>query len=210
MLVQQFLPKKPLPDIPTADRIRDLRLFMHNNLADTIKFYDMATPEKKVEGTSVAKENPMNMQISPSIAYMNNLLVPKTDEYSMVLFGNKITPENHKLKIKIKSANPKLTVGVLTLNEFQAMKYLWNPSTTHKTYWINSEGKHLNATYNCMTSISQNDTIDLSLKKGQLVVNNKKTKNYSTFVVKASSPDEWYFFLALANHTQVEVIPQKK
>lgn len=147
---------------------------------------------------------------SPNVVLLNNLLIPKTDDYTVLLFGNKITPENHKLKLRLKTASPKVTIGVITLSDFKDLKFQWNPTASNKCYWINSEGKHQNANYNCMTVLNQNDTIDMSLKKGQFVVNNKKTKNYSTFLVKALAGQDWYFFLALDKQTQVEIVSQKK
>jgi hypothetical protein len=211
MLVQQFLPKKPQPEIPKPDRIRDLMVVLHKSLQDTIKYYEVQTSDNKPEQQLESRTNPFNIQHSPSLVVLNNMLVPKTDEYTLVLFGNKITPENHKLKLRLKSAAPKLTLGVITLNDFNEMKFVWNPSNTNnKIYWINSEGKHMNANYNCMTVLNQNDSIDLSLKKGQFVINNKKAKSYSTFLVKAIPGQDWYFFLALDKQTQVEIASQKK
>ena len=99
----------------------------------------------------------------------------------------------------------------MTLNDFTDMKFVWNPANTNnKIYWINSEGKHMNANYNCITVLNQNDTIDLSLKKGQFVINNKKSKNYATFMVKVLPGQDWYFFVALDKQSQVEIVSQKK
>ena len=175
-----------------------------------MKYYEVKSFDEKPEQLE-ARVNPFNVLHSPSLVVLNNLLLPKTDEYNLMLFGNKITPENHKIKLKLKSAAPKLTIGVMTLNDFNEMKFVWNPANTNsKIYWINSEGKHMNANYNCITVLNQNDSIDMSLKKGQFVINNKKTKSYSTFLVKATLGQDWYFFLALDKQTQVEIVSLKK
>jgi hypothetical protein len=92
MLVQQYLPKKPLPDLPKSDRLRDLRAILHKNLMDIIKYYDYAAPnDEKIEERDPLKINPFNIQHSASVAVIHNTIIPKTDDYTLCLFGNKIT-----------------------------------------------------------------------------------------------------------------------
>jgi hypothetical protein len=100
-------------------------------------------------------------------------------------------------------------VGVMTMNDFKDLKFTWSSTNTNnKIYWVNSDGKQMNANYTCMAPLNQGDTLDLSLKKGQFVINNKKTKTYATFLVKALAGQDWYFFVALEKQSQIEIVSQ--
>ena len=101
------------------------------------------------------------------------------------------------------TANPKCTLGVMTMGEFTDLKYAWNQSVVNsKVYWVSSDGKHANANSNTLAAMNKGDVIDMSMKKGQLVVNNKKTKGHATFLLKNIGQD-WYFFVVLEKQTQV-------
>lgn len=70
---------------------------------------------------------------------------------------------------------------------------------------MTSEGKHANANFTSITPLAKGDVIDLSFKKGQLVINSKKNKGYATFIVKNIAQD-WYFFVGVAKQTQIEIL----
>lgn len=94
----------------------------------------------------------------------------------------------------------------MTLNEFKEANFVWNQAQVNsRVYWINSDGKHANANFTSIAPFGKGDTIDLSYKKGQLVINNKKNKGYATFIVKNIAQD-WYFFVGVEKQTQLEII----
>lgn len=58
----------------------------------------------------------MNIMYSPeNIAIVGNTIQPKSDKAVLCLVGNKISLENFKIKMKIQSANPLVTVGIMPM-----------------------------------------------------------------------------------------------
>jgi hypothetical protein len=81
--------------------------------------------------------------------------------------------------------------------EFKSLNFVFNSNKINShAYWVSYDNKKANTTYSCLNGYAKNDVIDLSYKKGQFVINKKKSKMYSTFTVKDIGHD-WYFFIAL-------------
>lgn len=116
-LVKEYLPKKELASIPKIDKLRDCKVNLDKTLHDLIRFYKLSAEEsEKEKGMEEQKANPMNIQYSPdTVAVLNNTMIPKNDKAALCLIGNKIGPDNFKLKMKIQSANPMVTVGMMPM-----------------------------------------------------------------------------------------------
>jgi hypothetical protein len=85
----------------------------------------------------------------------------------------------------------------MTLVEFKSSNFIFNPLKINgNSYWITHDNKKANSNYSCLIGFLKNDIVDITYKKGQLVINKKKTKNYATFIVKDIGMD-WYFFFSL-------------
>lgn len=125
---------------------------------------------------------------------------------NMVLLNEPITLTNHRVKIKIMTDNIKIYMGVITMGEFKKCAFLFDPLKANGNFlaWISNDGKGNNYTSNTINGMVKDDVFDLSLKKGQLVVNKKKAKQFATLNAKDLGVD-WYFFFAIIGQGKVHV-----
>ena len=124
----------------------------------------------------------------------------------MFLLNEPTTVEHHKVRIKILTDNTKIYMGVITMAEFKKLAFKFDPvmATSNFISWISHDHKGSNFNSNSITSLNKDDLVDLSLKKGQLVVNKKKGKMFASSFVKDVGMD-WYFFFALLGPGKVQI-----
>lgn len=119
MLLQQYLPKKAVPELPKPDKIKNLRNSMTKPLTDAIDYYSTAESDADNTLPDVPKLNLFNLILPPEVSLATNTITPKNDNPYLCLFGNKITTENPKIKLRIASNNPKCAFGIITMGEFK-------------------------------------------------------------------------------------------
>jgi hypothetical protein len=99
------------------------------------------------------------------VTIVNNTIIPKSNDYTLYIFSNKVAHSNSKIKLRFKNINPKITVGIMTMNDFKDLKFTWsNTNTNNNVYWMNPEGKQMNANYTYIAPLNQGDIL-ISIKK---------------------------------------------
>jgi hypothetical protein len=91
MLLQQYLPKKAVPELPKPDKIKNLRNSMTKPLTDAIDYYSTAESDADNTLPDVPKLNLFNLILPPEVSLATNTITPKNDNPYLCLFGNKIT-----------------------------------------------------------------------------------------------------------------------
>ena len=98
----------------------------------------------------------------------------------------------------------------MSMAEFKKFGFVFNPKVvSNSIYYISSDGKGANYTSNTITSWAKDEIFDMSLKKGQLSISKKKTKQYSSLTIKDIGVD-WYFFWAITGPGKIQVLDKSK
>lgn len=89
-------------------------------------------------------------------------------------------------------------MGIITMSQFKKYDYLFDPNKAKSNFicWISSDGKGTNYNSNSITGFAKEDVFDMTLKKGQLVINKRKGKQFASLLAKDLGVD-WYFFWAI-------------
>lgn len=205
MISKYTKPVNP-PSYPNPQRLVSLESSIIQQLNSALSYMESESTKLDVVNNAVKFLCPSGVTFDGEIIEQisNNAM-------NLCLLNEPITAENSKCKFRILTDKINLAVGVMSMAEFKKYGFTFSQSkaVSNFVYWISSDGKGSNYTSNTITSWAKDDIFDMGLKKGQLTISKKKSKQYSSLTVKDLGVD-WYFFWAITGPGKVQILEKGK
>ena len=205
-MISKYSRQVPSPSYPSPQRLATLESSLVQQLSSALSYMESESAKLDIISTSV------KLLCPPNISFDGEIMQQIADNgMNLCLLNEPITVENSKCKFKILSDKINLAVGVISMAEFKkyGFQFVASKAVSNYVYWISSDGKGSNYTSNSITSWTKDEVFDMSLKKGQLAISKKKSKQYSSLTVKDLGVD-WYFFWAITGPGKVQVVEKSK